>query len=97
MKQITIISAVVLVLMLAIVMLMYASQRTKATITPFPLKKGSRGTEVEKLQQYLNAESISIEQPAIAVDGIFGNETETRLYLVTGKYEVNKIWYTNNI
>ena len=38
----------------------------------FPLKKGSRGERVEKLQEFLN----KTNNESLVVDGIFGSKTE---------------------
>tara|TARA_R110000803_G_scaffold16317_1_gene44737 strand:+ start:21390 stop:21779 length:390 start_codon:yes stop_codon:yes gene_type:complete len=38
----------------------------------FPLKKGSKGERVKKLQDFLNREN----NESLAVDGIFGSKTE---------------------
>jgi hypothetical protein len=44
--------------------------------TKFPLKKGSRGTEVCQLQKYLNK---LIPQDPLVTDGIFGDKTYNKL------------------
>jgi len=45
----------------------------------FPLRYGSKGVEVVKLQEELNAISASKDMANISVDGVWGPETDTRL------------------
>jgi len=45
----------------------------------FPLRYGSKGVEVVKLQEELNALSASKDMANISVDGVWGPETDTRL------------------
>ena len=47
--------------------------------TKFPLKKGSEGTEVIQLQNYLNKE---IPENPLVIDGIFGDLTHNKLVQV---------------
>lgn len=48
------------------------------------LKYGSRGTEVSKLQAWLN-DNIPTTLPKLKIDGIFGPKTQEALRKVTGK------------
>jgi len=50
----------------------------------FPLKLWSSGARVEDLQKALNV-LIPVNLLDIDVDGLFGKETEDRLYGITGK------------
>jgi peptidoglycan hydrolase-like protein with peptidoglycan-binding domain len=49
----------------------------------FPLREGSRGTEVRNWQAILNrlADAGMPSQPKIAVDGIFGPKTNTATHI----------------
>jgi flagellar biosynthesis/type III secretory pathway M-ring protein FliF/YscJ len=97
-KKKTIILAAIVVAVIALTVIMLLVNRKKETDTGiFPLQQGSRGLEVTKLQQYLNEQSKDLQLQNIAVDGIFGKETEGRLLMITGKKSVSHLWYKNNI
>lgn len=62
-------------------------------VSPFPLKKGSTGNEVKKLQAYIN-KNIKAPYNLIAEDGVFGNVTLAALKVVAqGKTEVTEADY----
>jgi peptidoglycan hydrolase-like protein with peptidoglycan-binding domain len=76
--------------------------------TVFPLKYGSSGRYVIQLQKWLNENIKQINKrkinqgekesellKPIAVDGIFGKETEKALITVTGKNTMSKEYYEN--
>lgn len=74
----------------------------------FPLVKGSRGSEVKKLQSFLNTEadkinlmnSISsspIEIPQIDIDGIFGDKTLNSCKSVLNRNSISKDYYDKYI
>jgi peptidoglycan hydrolase-like protein with peptidoglycan-binding domain len=54
----------------------------------FPLKMGSRGTNVKSLQTILNKKIKGLEP--LAIDGIFGAKTEAALKQVTGKISISQ-------
>lgn len=56
---------------------------------PFPLRKGSRGAEVSKLQKALNRK-LRPPMSQLVVDGIFGSKTLAALKRVTGKEQVSE-------
>jgi hypothetical protein len=59
----------------------------------FPLKKGSRGEYVKRLQRYLNTRlgnQYVLTLPPLDVDGIFGDKTETMLYCFLSVREVSE-------
>lgn len=58
----------------------------------FPLKKGSKGIEVLNLQKFLNFQTKP-PMAAIAEDGIFGDETESRLFEIQKTKEMPKMAY----
>jgi len=65
-------------------------------VSTFPLKVGSRGEEVKKLQQYLNQklqEAYGRQATMLDVDGIFGAKTEDALKAVSGNTQVAKSEY----
>lgn len=68
--------------------------RSETHAGEFPLKQGSRGEEVRKLQEWLNKQNAGI---TIAVDGIFGIKTESLLFAVTGKKEISYKEYKSKI
>jgi hypothetical protein len=55
----------------------------------FPLKMGSRGENVKKLQRYLNNKMPS-PMKRLEIDGIFGELTEKALLAVANKNEINE-------
>lgn len=58
----------------------------------FPLQYGSRGVEVENLQQWLQQQGQAL--PQYGIDGIFMNETKSALTEVTGSSKVTASDYT---
>lgn len=64
----------------------------------FPLKKGSRGEEVRKLQHYLNGclQYYLVLTP-LDEDGIFGAKTEGICVTVTGSREITEEFYNQYI
>ena len=64
----------------------------------FPLKKGSSGPEVAKLQTWLNKKAAyyMILTP-LNVDGIFGPKTEGMCLTITNSKEVSEDFYNKNI
>lgn len=62
----------------------------------FPLKNGSKGDNVKKLQDYLN---LNIKPPMakLKVDGMFGPATEAALSSVTSKKTMTKEDFNNKI
>lgn len=53
------------------------SEGSVATVSEFPLKRGSRGDKVTALQKYLNSvlALAPLLDPELDVDGIFGDKT----------------------
>lgn len=68
--------------------------RKESSVGAFPLKQGSRGEEVRKLQEWLNKQNAGI---TISVDGIFGPKTESLLFAVTGAKEFSYKEYKSKI
>lgn len=65
----------------------------------FPLKLTSpmkQGGNVKQLQRWLNMKAPYALSETITVDGIFGRNTETLLYNVTGKKEMTKTEFNDN-
>lgn len=72
----------------------------------FPLRRGSRGTQVTRLQRWLNSNTSGLiydasdgliyvsQHNSVGVDGQFGAETERELKAATGMTEVSKDYYT---
>lgn len=72
----------------------------------FPLRRGSRGTQVTQLQRWLNSNTSGLiydtsdgliyvsQHNSVGVDGQFGAETERELKAATGMTEVSKDYYT---
>lgn len=71
---------------------------TLAVAPIFPLKKGSRGEEVRKLQHYLNGclQYYLVLTP-LDEDGIFGAKTEGICVTVTGNREITEEFYNKHI
>jgi hypothetical protein len=57
------------------------------TTSGFPLKKGSKGSLVQRLQLALGKDKL----PKFGIDGDFGTETLNALKKETGKSEINSI------
>lgn len=53
------------------------------------LKRGSRNEYVKKLQRLMNVYNKKVGKAFIAEDGIFGTQTETILFHITGKREIS--------
>jgi hypothetical protein len=60
----------------------------------FPLKKGSKGNNVVKLQSYLNTK-IKAPMGLLKTDGIFGSGTESVLKTITGKTVITEAEFNN--
>lgn len=72
----------------------------------FPLRRGSRGTQVTQLQRWLNTNTSGLiydtsdgliyvsQHNSVGVDGQFGAETERELKAATGMTEVSKDYFT---
>lgn len=72
----------------------------------FPLRRGSRGTQVTQLQRWLNSNTSGLiydtsdgllyvsQHNSVGVDGQFGAETERELKAATGMTEVSRDYFT---
>lgn len=79
---------------------------TNTTNASFPLRRGSRGKQVNQLQRWLNTNTSGLiydtasgllyvsPHKAVGVDSIFGAETERELKAATGMTEVSKDYFT---
>lgn len=71
----------------------------------FPLRRGSRGTQVTQLQRWLNTNTSGLiydtsdgliyvsQHNSVGVDGQFGAETERELKAATGMTEVSRDYF----
>lgn len=71
----------------------------------FPLRRGSRGTQVTQLQRWLNSNTSGLiydtsdgliyvsQHNSVGVDGKFGAETERELKAATGLTEVSRDYF----
>ena len=67
-------------------------------VSKFPLKKGSQGEEVRKLQQYLNScMAYYLVLTPLDVDGIFGAKTEGMCVTITGNREISQEFYNQYV
>ena len=104
-QQITTISiaasgAVVVGLLIYFLFFYKKREQNSNSATAFPLKKGSSGTNVSELQQKLNSRMQllvvtpftynGVEKKSIAVDGIFGSETEAAVKWALGTTSVTE-------
>ncbi len=94
-----IVIAVVAAIVLAIIYFVLIKKSPDETtmvgaVTPatFPLKKGSRGKEVEQLQSYL-LKTYGAQFPISGIDGIWGDETEANVQKWLKKDNVSKESY----
>jgi hypothetical protein len=60
---------------------------TTAPASEFPLKKGSKGALVQRLQLAIGVDKL----PKFGADGDFGTETQTALKAITGKTQVDNL------
>ena len=67
----------------------------------FPLKYGSRGERVRKVQAYINQmfalAPVSRDYMPLAEDGIFGAKTEAACELFLNTKEITQDWYKTHI
>lgn len=69
-----------------------------ASAPVFPLKKGSQGEEVRKLQHYLNScLSYYLVLTPLDEDGVFGAKTEGMCLTVTGSREISQEFYNQYV
>ena len=88
--------SIIVLFLAAMVFLYYRNKRTENPKSlVFPLKKGSTGDEVKKLQSYLNNQLKQLTP--LVVDGVFGTLTQDRTFLILGKQEVSELFYNTNI
>jgi len=76
-----------------------AIQPTSTKTANFPLTMGSRGSQVQKLQQLYN-EDIFFNAPdlsALVEDGIWGTKTKAGFKSLWGLDQVTEAWYDKNI
>ncbi|HON53702.1 MAG TPA: peptidoglycan-binding domain-containing protein, partial [Bacteroidales bacterium] len=85
---------IVISLLIITAVIVYVMVQKQKNPGVFPLKQGSRGEEVRKLQEWLNKQNAGI---TIAVDGIFGPKTESLLFAVTGAKEISSKEYKSKI
>jgi hypothetical protein len=97
-KKYLIWSAIALIVFIAIYFLFLKKDKEEtidlgeAVIDPFPLKKGSRGKEVEQLQMYLLKE-YGASFPMFGVDGIWGDETDANVKKFLNRDNISKEVY----
>ncbi|MCQ2959547.1 MAG: hypothetical protein MJ198_05090 [Bacteroidales bacterium] len=87
-QKIAIVSIVFIVIAVFVAVILWKNSDDNGT---FPLKQGSQGEEVRKLQAALNKKNTS--GITISEDGIFGPKTESLLVAVTGKTSLTKREY----
>lgn len=86
-----IIAVIVLVVLVAAIFFIVKSEKQPSQ---FPLKQGSRGNQVKKLQEYINAQNQGV---TLTVDGIYGPKTQQAVYMIFGQNEVSKKVYNEKI
>lgn len=71
------------------------------TASEFPLKSGSRGEKVKKLQAHINKmwglTPVSRDYMPLAEDGIFGVKTEAACELFLNTKTVSETWYNQYV
>lgn len=97
-RKISVIGSLLLVVLVVIFFLFKKTNLTASSINifpgSFPLKNGSRGENVKKLQRFLNTKVSSGLQ--LDVDGIFGDQTELTLMWVCEIEEVSRDFFMQN-
>lgn len=91
MKKGVIITIIILTVLAAAIFFIVKSEKRPSV---FPLKQGSRGEEVKKLQKYINAQNQGV---TLDVDGIYGSKTQSAVYMIFGQNEVSKKVYNEKI
>lgn len=100
-KKYLIIAAIIIIIAVIAYFVFFKKKQTAENSEPeqennntdiFPLKKGSKGTEVLNLQKYLNFQTKP-PMAAIGEDGIFGDATEARLFEIQKTKEMPKMTY----
>ncbi|MCK9562908.1 MAG: hypothetical protein M0R02_09355 [Bacteroidales bacterium] len=91
MKKGVIITIIILTALAAAIFFIVKSEKHPSV---FPLKQGSRGEEVKKLQKYINAQNQGV---TLDVDGIYGSKTQSAVYMIFGQNEVSKKVYNEKI
>jgi hypothetical protein len=100
-KKYLIIAAILIVIAVIAYFVFFKKKKTKIAeetesekpkASTFPLKKGSKGNEVLNLQKFLNFQTKPPMAP-ISEDGIFGEETETRLFQIQKTKEMPQMAY----
>ena len=77
------------------------SNSNDSFLDSFPLKKGSRGSNVEKLQTYLRQKQVKRDESVryivpptyLEIDGIFGDKTEAALLEFTNRKSVSEEYF----
>lgn len=62
----------------------------------FPLRKGSSGEEVRKIQEYILTKNPGL-LPKYGADGQWGSETESAVVQLFGKSEITEVEYKSII
>lgn len=112
-KRVWIIGVVVLLLAALVVVLLRdkifrrstgsgdADAGTSVESNNFPLKYGSRGERVRKVQAYVNQifalAPVSRDYMPLSEDGIFGVKTEAACELFLNTKEITEDWYKTHI
>ena len=99
-KKKLIITAVLIIVVIALIYWFFLRKKEvktdAATVDSgsgvFPLKKGSRGKEVEQVQIYLLRE-YGAQYPKSGIDGIWGNETDVNVTKFLKKDNVSEASY----
>lgn len=71
------------------------TQTGNVTVSEFPLRSGSRGEKVKKLQRYLNnvLQQAPVTSVPLSVDGIFGPKTAEACGIAFGAEECSEANY----
>lgn len=90
---------ILLILVVIVLIVVYYKNKNKNTgtnepelSTKFPLRKGSSGEEVIKIQQYILSKNPGL-LPKYGADGIWGSETESAVVQLFGKNEITEVEY----
>lgn len=107
-KKIIIISVIVIAVLVVIFFFIKRKAKTQAAVvadnintTVFPLKKGSKGTEVKQMQTYIQNQygtSKAPEKPNVfplyGIDGDWGDETDAAVQKYLKRSSVSLDFYT---
>jgi len=90
---------ILVILVVVAIIVIYFKNKNKeivneVIVTSFPLKSGSSGVEVRKIQEYILSKNPT-SLPVYGADGQWGSETQNAVIALFGKSEITEADYKN--